>query len=48
MVINFIFAVNFFKSPEIWSYYTSPSSEKTRKGTLSFTFDDQASLPRNE
>ncbi|XP_027054911.1 uncharacterized protein LOC113681966 isoform X2 [Pocillopora damicornis] len=35
-------------SPEIWSYYTSPSSEKTRKGTLSFTFDDQASLPRND
>lgn len=41
--------VNFFyKSPEIWSYYASPSSEKTRKGTSSFTFDSLASLPRNE
>ncbi|XP_022797492.1 uncharacterized protein LOC111335740 isoform X4 [Stylophora pistillata] len=35
-------------SPEIWSYYASPSSEKSRRGTLSFTFDSQASLPRNE
>jgi len=35
-------------SPEIWSYYASPSSEKTRKGTSSFTFDSLASLPRNE
>lgn len=40
--------VTFYKSPEIWSYYASQSSEKTRKGTSSFTFDSLTSLPRNE
>jgi len=36
-------------SREIWSYYDSPTSEKTRlKGKSSFTFDSDTSLPRNE
>ncbi|XP_068689729.1 uncharacterized protein [Montipora foliosa] len=36
-------------SPEVWSYYDAPSSEKTRlTGRSSFTFNGATSLPRNE
>ncbi|XP_078379583.1 uncharacterized protein LOC144662607 isoform X2 [Oculina patagonica] len=35
-------------SPEIWSYYSSANSEKRRRGTSSFNFDNVTSLPRND
>ncbi|XP_031565577.1 uncharacterized protein LOC116300779 isoform X2 [Actinia tenebrosa] len=35
-------------SPEILSYYTSPSSEKMKTGKSSFSFDTAPTLPRND